>query len=229
MAAPAGHHRSEARLPGALAVLVAVLLYAVLPQRFIVGPRYLLPILTGLLLVPLLVVNPRRFTRQTRLSRTFSLAVVLVIAAANLVSLGMLLHALLNATANQGRSLLIAAAQIWLTNIIVFGLAFWEMDRGGPVARSQLSRAQLPPADFRFCQDEDAETVTEVAVRSSVRSNWIPTFVDYLYVSVTNSVAFSPTDTMPLSTRAKLLMAVQSVMALLTSVLVIARAVNILR
>ena len=90
-------------------------------------------------------------------------------------------------------------------------------------------RAELPPADFRFPQDEDHDAIDEVAARSSAKSDWAPGFVDYLYVSVTNSSAFSPTDTMPLSPRAKLLMATESVSALMLSVLVIARGVSLLR
>ncbi len=113
--------------------------------------------------------------------------------------------------------------------MIAFGLTYWELDRGGPVKRTQASRADLPLADFRFSQDENDDAVEEVAEGSSVKSDWVPTLVDYLYVSVTNSTAFSPTDTMPLSSRAKVLMAVQSVAALLTSLLVIARAVSVLK
>jgi hypothetical protein len=87
----------------------------------------------------------------------------------------------------------------------------------------------LPVADFRFPQDEDQDAIIEVAKRSSGKSGWVPGFVDYLYVSVTNSSAFSPTDTMPLSPRAKLLMALESVSALVIAVLVIAYAVGQLK
>ncbi|MDJ0346110.1 hypothetical protein QMK19_31585 [Streptomyces sp. H10-C2] len=117
---------------------------------------------------------------------------------------------------------------MWLTNIIVFGLAYWELDRGGPVARTQAAREELPLADFRFSQDENHDAVQEVADGASITSDWVPTLMDYLYVSVTNSTAFSPTDTMPLSTRAKAMMSIESIAALLTSLLVIARAVSIL-
>ena len=96
--------------------------------------------------------------------------------------------------------------------------------RAGPAG--QTPRAELPPADFRFSQDEDADAIDEVAASSSVRVDWAPVFVDYLYVSVTNSSAFSPTDTMPLSSRAKLLMSIQAVSALIVSLLVIAKAVG---
>jgi hypothetical protein len=96
------------------------------------------------------------------------------------------------------------------------------------VRRTQADRDDLPPADFRFPQDEDHDAITEVAARSSLKSGWAPGFIDYLYVSVTNSSAFSPTDTMPLSPRAKLLMAAESVSAIVLSVLVIARGVSLI-
>ncbi|MFG2617302.1 hypothetical protein ACGFXC_06730 [Streptomyces sp. NPDC048507] len=225
---PRHERRGEARLPAVIATLVAIGLYQVLPQQLLVGPHYVLLGLELLLLVPLIAINPKRLTRQTRLSRTLSLALVLIIAASNLVALGILIHDLVSAGVKDGGSLLTAAFQVWLTNIIVFGLAYWELDRGGPVSRTQTPRDGLPLADFRFSQDENHDAVEEVADGSSVSSDWVPTLMDYLYVSVTNSTAFSPTDTMPLSTRAKLMMSVQSVAALMTSLLVIARAVSIL-
>jgi uncharacterized membrane protein len=221
--------RGEARFPAVIAVLAAVVLYAVLPESLLIGPRFVVPGLELLLLVPVIAVNPRRLTRQTRWSRRASLAVVLIIVVANLVALGLLLHSLVTVTGDQARGLLIAAGQVWLTNIIAFGLLFWELDRGGPVVRTQAQRSELPAADFRFSQDENDDAIDEVAVGSSHRADWVPTLIDYLYVSVTNSTAFSPTDTMPLSARAKMLMSVESIAALLTSVLVIARAVGALQ
>jgi uncharacterized membrane protein len=225
---PRHERRGEPRLPAVAATLVAVALYLVLPQQLLIAPRYVLPALELLLLVPLVAINPRRLTRQTRSFRVLSLTLVLVIAASNLTALAILVHDLVHAGVKDGRSLLVAALQVWLTNIIAFGLAYWELDRGGPVARTQSPRADLPLADFRFSQDENADTVQEVADGASATSDWVPTLVDYLYISVTNSTAFSPTDTMPLSSRAKLLMSVESISALITSLLVIARAVSIL-
>jgi hypothetical protein len=216
----------EHRLSAVLAVLVGVVLYAGLPSNLTLGMRFVVPVLEVALLIPLVAFNPRRFTRQTRWSRALSVALVAVIGVANLVSLILLVHALVTGGVNGSGKLLLAALQVWLTNIIVFGLAYWELDRGGPVRRARLPRPQLPPADFRFSQDEDADAVDEVAVSSSGKANWMPVLVDYLYVSVTNSSAFSPTDTMPLSSRAKLLMSVQSTSALMISLLVIARAVS---
>jgi hypothetical protein len=208
---------------------VAIALYALLPETLLVGPRFVIPVLGVLLLVAVIVVNPTRLTRQTRFSRIASLALVGLIGVANTVALVLLLDALLASQVTDGRELLTAALQVWLTNIIVFGLAFWELDRGGPVARTQEPRDRLPAADFRFSQDENDDTVTEVSAGSSRVSGWVPGLHDYLYVSLTNSTAFSPTDTMPLTGRAKLLMGVESASALIISILVISRGVSILQ
>ncbi|OQQ13809.1 hypothetical protein B0675_26620 [Streptomyces sp. M41(2017)] len=225
---PRHERRGEARLPGVIATLTAITLYLALPQQLLIAPRYVLPSLEIVLLIPLIAINPRRLTRQTRMFRILSLTLVAIIAVSNLVALGMLINELVHAQVKDGRGLLVAALQVWLTNIIVFGLAFWELDRGGPVCRTQALRSELPLADFRFSQDENDDAIEEVADGASGSSDWVPTLVDYLYVSVTNSTAFSPTDTMPLSSRAKIMMSIESISALLTSLLVIARAVSIL-
>jgi hypothetical protein len=223
---PRHGRQPENRLPAAVAVLVGVGLYAGLPSDLTLGTRFVVPALELVLLVPVVGFNPRRLVRQTTLSRALSVALVGVIGIANLVTLALLVHALVSGGANDSRKLLLAALQVWLTNIIVFGLAYWELDRGGPVQRAHLPRPELPSADFRFSQDEDADAVDEVARSASAKTDWAPVLVDYLYVSVTNSSAFSPTDTMPLSTRAKLLMSIQSSSALIVSLLVIAKAVS---
>lgn len=220
--------RGEARLPAVLVVLVAIGLQAALPNRLVLGPRLLLPALEVLLLVPLIAINPVRMTRETRLSRLVSLGLVLLIMCTNAVVLGMLVNALASGKTADGKQLLVAALQVWLTNVIAFGLLFWELDRGGPVSRTQRARKDLPAADFRFPQDEDHDASPEVAMGSSAKSDWVPVLTDYLYVSVTNSSAFSPTDTMPLLSRTKILMAAQSTSALVLSLLVVAHAVGAL-
>lgn len=223
-----GHRRAgrgENRLPPAAAVIVAIALYALLPESLLLGPRFLLPTLEGLLFVALLVTNPLHLTKQTRWSRALSLALTALVIISNLVALGLLVHKLGGQDA-KGGGLLIAGLQVWATNVIAFALLFWNLDRGGPVSRAQLPRDQLPLADFRFSHDEDHDAITEVAAGSSRHADWAPTFVDYLYVSTTNSSAFSPTDTMPLSSRAKVFMGIEATAALLTSLLVIARAVG---
>lgn len=217
--------RGEHRLPPTVAVAVAIVTYALLPQSLLFVPRFAIPALEVALLLILMVTNPRRMTRETRWSRAAALAQVSIIIGANLIALGMLVE-LLTHKQTPGGPLLVAAMQVWLTNVIGFALLYWELDRGGPVARRVMPHADMQPADWRFSQDENHDAVDEVAVTASRRSGWIPTFADYLYVSLTNSSAFSPTDTMPLTTRAKLLMGVQATAALLTSLLVIARAVG---
>ena len=117
---------------------------------------------------------------------------------------------------NKAAVLLGSGAAIFVTNIIVFGIWYWELDRGGPFARHAGER---PYPDFMFPQ----MTTPNVA-----KPDWRPTFVDYLYVSVTNVMAFSPTDTMPLARWAKAMMTVQAMVALSTAALVISRAVNVL-
>jgi hypothetical protein len=222
-------HPGEPRLPAAIAVVGAILLYAVLPSAMQLGPRFVVPALELVLFVPLVLANPRRMSRQNRFLRRLSIALVLLIAVSNLASLVQLIHSLVSGETTAGGQLLAAGGQVWLTNVLVFALAFWELDRGGPVTRFRVKRPELPDADFRFPQDEDHDAITEVARRSSANAGWVPGFVDYLYVSITNSSAFSPTDTMPLTPRAKLLMAAESVSALMISVLVVAFGVGLLK
>ncbi len=221
-------HPGEPRLPAAIAVIAAVVLYAALPNPLLIGPRFVVPVLELVLFVPLVAANPRRLTRETKLLRRLDIALILLIAASNATALVLMIHRLFSG-GNNGAELLLAAGQIWLTNVIVFALAYWQLDRGGPVSRTQMARPRLPVADFRFPQDEDHDAISEVAKRSAAKSGWAPGFIDYFYVSVTNSSAFSPTDTMPLSPRVKLLMALESVSALVMSVLVIAYAVGQLK
>jgi hypothetical protein len=114
------------------------------------------------------------------------------------------------------RLLLGSGAAIFLTNLIVFGIWYWELDRGGPFARRDAERTH---PDFMFPQ---------MANPAAAPPDWAPRFLDYLYLSVTNVLAFSPTDTMPLVRWAKVMMTVQAVVALSTTALVIARAVNVL-
>src|SRR6266550_5299519 len=116
-----------------------------------------------------------------------------------------------------GRQLLFSGGALWITDAIAFGLAFWELDSGGPVARA-LSAAPRKP-DFQFPQDENPMLAPK---------DWTPRLWDYLYVSQTNSIAFSPTDVMPLTRRAKTLMAAEATLSAITLLLVAARAVNIL-
>lgn len=217
--------RGENRIPPAVAVVVAGLTYALLPSSLLFAPRFVIPALEAVLLVALVATNPHRMNRETRWSRAASTAQAAVVIVSNMAALGLLVHALTRAS-TPGGPLLVGAMQVWLTNVIGFALLYWELDRGGPVARATKDRDDLDAADWRFSQDENADAVTEVAVTASSVSGWLPRFHDYLYLSLTNSSAFSPTDTMPLTARAKALMGVQATAALLTSLVVIARAVG---
>jgi hypothetical protein len=221
------HHtavrRGEVRLPASLAIAAAAAIYAVLPHDLLFGPRWLIPAVEMVLLATLIAINPTRLTTETRVSRLASLALVIVIIVANTASLGILIRDLTSTQPTTGRHLLVAALQVWGTNVIAYALVFWEIDRGGAVARLPSSSVPAKRHDFLFPQDDP-----DVARRAFGGQMWMPVFVDYLYVSLTNSVAFSPTDTLPLTTRAKVLMGLESVAALVTSLLVIARAVNIL-
>ena len=208
-------------------MVVALVVYALMPPSLLFTSRLVIPVIEVLLLVALVLTNPRRMTRETRWSRQLSAVLAGVVIVTNLVSLGLLISAL-STTKQSGENLLLGAMQVWVTNVIGFALLYWELDRGGPVARRRKRREDIPAADWRFSQDENDDAVSEVSRGSSKTSGWIPIFVDYLYVSVTNSSAFSPTDTMPLTSRAKVLMAVQATTALLTSLLVVARAVSAL-
>ncbi|KQW43943.1 hypothetical protein ASC77_21350 [Nocardioides sp. Root1257] len=215
----------ENRLPPGAAVVVAIVVYALLPSSVLLTNRLIIPVVEVLLLVALVVTNPRRITRETRWSRWVSMALASVVILTNLGSLVLLVTELTGSTPS-GSKLLAAAMQIWLTNVIGFALLYWELDRGGPVARRSEKRTELPDADWRFSQDENDDTVVEVSRGSSKSSGWVPIFVDYLYLSLTNSSAFSPTDTMPLTSRAKVLMGIQATAALLTSLVLVAFAVG---
>jgi len=210
--------RHENLWPARAAILATVLLYVTLPERLAVGPIWLPPALELALLGALTVMAPVRHTTEIRIQRSLSLCLLALINLANIGSLVLLIDALLHpGVIDNGRTLLLASLQIWLTNVLVFGLWYWDLDRGGPIARR---RAHHREPDFLFPQ---------MTTPSCTVEHWSPHFLDYLYVSFTNATAFSPTDTLPLTPWAKILMMVQSLASLLTVALVAARAVNILK
>ena len=212
-----GGRYGEATWPAALAVVVAIVLQLLLPQKLVPGVRWLLPALEVVLLIPLALGTRHRHFEEAAWARWLSIALISLATLASLYSLVMLASTLIHGGKAGGHDLFLAAIDIWLTNVAIFGLWYWELDRGGPGART-YPEMEKPP-EFLFPQMQNPS----IAPR-----NWAPVFFDYLYVSLTNAAAFSPTDTMPLSLRAKGLMAVQSIASLLTVALVAARAVNIL-
>jgi uncharacterized membrane protein len=216
------------------AVVTAAILYADLPGRFIAGSsasaftalRVLVPGLTFVLLAVLLATPP-----HGRLARSFgwhapqlhvtrrilSLGMIGVVSAANAVSIVLLVHLLVNGAHANAPPLLRAAVHMWVVNVLLFALWYWQLDAGGPMARPHCTPHQR---DFLFPQHTEPELAG---------GDWQPMFLDYLFVSFTNAAAFSPTDTMPLSRWAKMLMLVESAMSLTLGVMVVARAVNILK
>ena len=146
-------------------MLFAAVVYALLPKSLLLGPRFAVPIIELALLAALIATNPRRMVRQSRWSRIVATALAGLVIVANLAALGLLIARLV-VPGTSGGSLLLGAMQVWITNVIGFGLLFWELDRGGPVARRNL-RKELPPADWRFSQDENDDAVVEVAAGSS--------------------------------------------------------------
>ena len=201
-----------------MAVLLAILLYATLPDKFTLGPPWLFPVLEGAILVPLTVTAPHRHAEESGRRRAASIVLIGLVNVANMASLGLLVHTIIRGGKLSGHELIFSAAQIWLTNVLLFGLWYWELDRGGPGQRAHAANPR--PPDFLFPQMVNPEATGGVG--------WRPNMVDYVYVSFTNALAFSPTDTMPLTRWAKTLMLVQSLAALITVAIVAARAVNII-
>ena len=222
----------ESRWPATVAVVAAVILYLSLPDRFtlamgVVLPgsyriplNWLLPAFELILLVPLSIRAPHRKQDEPPWQRRGAVAIIAAINVANFYSLFLLVGALISGKGTTqpltGHLLFLSAMEIWLTNVLVFALWYWELDRGGPDERTHMAHRQ---PDFLFPQMTTPDCTYET---------WTPRFLDYLYTSFTNATAFSPTDTLPLTPWAKFLMLIQSLGSLVTVALVAARAVNIL-
>ena len=208
----------EKRAPVALATAAAIALQVALPARLNLNSRFLLPLIEVALLVAVVSLNPGRIDRISRPLRLLGLGLTAVASLANTYSAGVLIVGLVHGTNGDAPGpLLSTGAAIYLTNIIIFALWYFELDRGGPAARACAVKTH---PDFLFAQ----MTAPNVA-----DPQWEPKFADYLYVSFTNATAFSPTDTLPLTRWAKMIMMLQSAVSLVTVALIVARAVNILK
>jgi hypothetical protein len=210
------HHQIDPLWHVHLALLAAAVIQYFLPNRLTAFPQLLIPSLIILCMIGLQLFTPKAPVFASHLRRFVVLTLIVCVAAANISSLQLLLRAMLHATHADAPELLLSAAGIYLTNIIVFGLLYWEMDAGGPGRRR---KADLKEHDFVFPQQ---------TFDSELKHPWNATFFDYLYVSTTNATAFSPTDTLPLSRRAKFIMGIQALVSLVAVVLIAARAINIL-
>jgi uncharacterized membrane protein len=224
LAAAARDARDDAA-PFALAaagILVALALVSMHANWDLLGHQlwwmWLIVAVPYVLLSATLLLGLGRLIRHDR-RREITIALLALVWLFNVLGVVLLVTSLVAPSGVEvtGRQLLFSGAALWLTDAVAFGLAFWELDCGGPVARA-LSDAPRKP-DFQFPQDENPELAQE---------EWAPRLWDYFYVSLTNSIAFSPTDVMPLTRPAKTLMAAESTLSAITVLLVAARAVNIL-
>jgi len=209
----------ESRWPPAAALVVYLALNigirVWLPGQSPVRLPWLLPTLELALLVALVWGEPARLARRTPWVRRVALAIVIVLVAAALWATALLVYDLIrgHGVSQSPTKLLASGALVWLGNNLSFGMLYWLMDSGGPIARSRNPR----PVDFAFTQQMSPELAAP---------GWRPVFLDYLHLGFTNATAFSPTDVMPLSLRAKYVMVLQSTVSLALFGLVVARAVN---
>lgn len=210
--------RGEPRLPVIVAALGTIALELLLPARVAERPRWVFGVVAFLILCGIYLANPKRIDRPSPRLRIASMSLIALLSANNAASA---VRLVLDLTRAQGirspAQLLLTGAAIWLTNVVVFSLWYWELDRGGPGSRA-IGASPYP--DFLFPQMSSPDLAPQ---------DWEPAFVDYFYMSFTNAAAFSPTDVMPMSRWAKLTMLLQSAISLVTVALVIARAVNILK
>ena len=200
------------------AVLAAMLLTLLLPSDLRLGPRWLLPLLEGALLVVLIIGDPGRISKRSSVLRGSSIALVTVLIAQSLWSTARLIEELIvgGPDTNDPGPLLAAAGIVWVSNNIAFALLYWELDSGGAAERAHALRDH---PDLAFPQQMNPDIAP---------ANWRPRFIDYLYLAFTNATAFSPTDAMPLVPWAKIAMTVQAAISLAVLGLVVARAVTVL-
>jgi uncharacterized membrane protein len=207
----------ESRWPMAGAVLAVIVLTVLMPKSLRLGPLWALPFIEGFLLISLIASDPGQITRRSRELRALSIGLVVLLAASSLASTGFLIEELISGSANveESSQLLATGVTVWTGNTLAFALLFWELDSRGPAARART----LPPyPDFAFPQF----TMPDLAP-----PGWRPRFFDFLYLSVTNSITFGPTDVIPLAMWAKAGMGLQSLISFAIVGLVIARAVNV--
>jgi uncharacterized membrane protein len=209
--------RGESRWPVTLTVLVAMALPFLFPEKLSLGPAWLIPLLVGLLLIALAIGDPGRIDRRSTALRALRIGLVTLLIVQAGWSTSQLVIDLVKGgpETNNATLLLTTGALIWVGNNIAFALLYWELDGGGPATRAH-GMPKYP--DLAFPGQLNPQVVPP---------DWRPVFVDYLYLSLTNALAFSPTDVMPVAHWAKLTMAMQSLVSVALLGLIIARAVNV--
>ena len=206
----------EQRWPAALAVVGTIGLQLAVPPRLSIEPRWMLPGVEFVLVLVLATADPGRVNRESRVLRGLGLVVVIAASLATAYSAARLVTDIaMGHGSDTSVQLLVSGGEIWLTNVIVFALWYWEIDLGGPAARAHARRKH---PSFLFPQ---------MLAPDLAPGDWEPYFVDYLHLSFTNASAFSAADTIPLNRWAKLAMMFQAGVSFSTVLLVIARAVNI--
>lgn len=215
---PAEQYDPEPRWPAFIAIMAVGGLYMALPDALTIGPRWLFPSLVVALLIPTVVSF---HTGKHRLNAFFGFAVDGVLTLGLIISVILLIDAL-PTHKETPQALLLSAASLWATNILVFALWYWRLDAGGPHQRDK--RPGHSEGAILFPQ----MTMSEEALREAGQKDWSPNFIDYLFLAFNTSTAFSPTDAPVLARWAKVLMMLQSLLSLLIIALLAARAVNIL-
>jgi uncharacterized membrane protein len=199
-------------------VVATLVLQVALPEDMALRPQWLLPGVSGLLVVALLLANPGRMTHFSAVERTISLLLVAAVTAVNAFSAVSLVYEIATGTiGDRAGAVLVTGGIVYWTNIVAFSLWYWEFDRGGPGKRA-AGRARYPDLQFPQMADPDL-----------AHQDWEPSYLDYLYFSFTNAAAFSPTDVMPLRIWAKMTMMLQAVVSLVLAVMVVAWAINNLK
>jgi len=215
---PAQPIRIEPRWPVALAILAVVLMLALLPGRLTLFPRWFPYVIGIVVFAPMVAVKlTAAKARWLRVERTITLLFFVLMGVGTLANLANLVGAMVRRSAEiGGLQLFMSSIAVWVTNVLTFSLLYWQIDRGGPESRANTGGTR---PDWLFPQAGAGEDVPP---------DWRPTFVDYLFLGFSTATAFSPTDALPLTSRAKMLMMLESTISLTTIVVVAARAINLL-
>ena len=212
---PEGILGGESPLPVIIATLLALGTYLFLPESVQFVPSWVVPTVGLGMLVPLVIIKRLRKEPEQTWARWFAIAFAAGLTLINQFYIVRVIVELVAGRASSG-SVLLVTLSVWVTNVIAYALLYWELDNGGPVERRVKGRPVRGTQHFRFPQQDSGPT------------EWRPVYVDYAYFSLSNMMAFSPTDTMPLTWQAKALMGVQALTGFVLLALVISRAVNIL-
>ncbi len=209
----------ESRWPAFAAVVIIIAGQTWVANSLSLRPVWLFPTIAGILLLASVAVYIPSRAEPRRALRVFSLGLIAVLVVANMVSVTLLVRGVFVGSLLSPTGLLLAGAALWVVNVAVFALIYWELDGGGPEARADGYR-DYP--DLVFPQQEHDQ-------QGLAPADWKPTFSDYLFVSLTSATAFSPTDAMPYSKRAKLVMGVENTVSLVIATMLVARAINVAR